>query len=153
MIILRWKTVILISVSHQTGFYSTSLYNGDLEKGKMVHEPRLVLCWSMLVIGSLGAMWTILTFAKYPGMKSGSLAGHWFTWPEGPVQCEPMLGIVWPPGTYAKWVDAWPEQQINAMSFGSLLKRGVTHTKPPFDETSNIFDKIHIRNTRRLLHK
>ena len=33
----------------------------------------------------------------------GDLADHRFTRPEGLVQCESMLVIVWPPSTYAMW--------------------------------------------------
>ena len=32
--------------------------------------------WIMLVIRSLGVMWTMQAFAKSPGTKSGDLAGH-----------------------------------------------------------------------------
>ena len=32
----------------------------------------------------------------------GDLAGHRFTGPGGPVQCESILVMVWPPGKYAR---------------------------------------------------
>ena len=31
-------------------------YSGDFWDGEVAHELRLLCCWSMLVIGSLGAM-------------------------------------------------------------------------------------------------
>ena len=33
--------------------------------GKVGHEPRLEPCLSMLVIGSLSVMWTLLLFVHY----------------------------------------------------------------------------------------
>ena len=56
---------IFISASHQTGFDLNSFYNGDLaERG--------------VVIGSLGAMWTMKAFAKSPDTKPNDLAGYSF---------------------------------------------------------------------------
>ena len=62
-------------------------------RGGVIHEPRLLCCWSMLVISSLGAMWTMLTFAKSPGTKTGDFASHRFTRPGGLGQCESMLSL------------------------------------------------------------
>ena len=56
---------------HKVIFYSEYLGEGDVG-----HKPKLVPCWTMLDIGSLGSMWTILAFAKSPGMKPGDLVGH-----------------------------------------------------------------------------
>ena len=63
-------------------------YCGGFGEGEVEHEPRLVCCWSMLAIGSLGAMSTMLNFAKSPCTKPGYLAGHRFTRPEWQVQFE-----------------------------------------------------------------
>ena len=65
------------------------------------HTSRLVRSWSVLVIESLGATWTMLALAKSPGTKSGNLAGHRFTWPEGRVQCESLLVIK---STHPAWI-------------------------------------------------
>ena len=43
-------------------------YCVDFEEGKVRHEPKFMPCFSMLVIGSLGVMWTMLAFAKSPGI-------------------------------------------------------------------------------------
>ena len=67
--------------------------NGDLEDGEVAHKPRLIRCWTVLIIGSLGAMSTLLAFAKSPGTKPGDLAGHRFTRPKDLVQCESMFNM------------------------------------------------------------
>ena len=69
-------------------FIQGLFYSGDLGEGEVAYEPRL-LCWSVLV-ESLGAMWTVLAFAKSPRTKPGDCAGHRITRPEGLVQCESM---------------------------------------------------------------
>ena len=89
-------------------------YSGDLREEEGGHESKLVPCWSILVIGSLGAMYTMLAVAKFPGTKPGDLAGHRFTGPRSPVQCESMLVIDTQPGKYASrpswgWV---PSEQV-----------------------------------------
>ena len=45
----------------------------------------------------------------------GDLAGHKFTRPEGRVQCEFILVIVWPLESLSKRSDAKQEQQINGV--------------------------------------
>ena len=37
-----------------------------VREGEFTHEPRLMHCWTMMVVGSLGTMWTMLAFAKSP---------------------------------------------------------------------------------------
>ena len=54
--------------------------------------------WSMLVIGFLGAMWTMLAFAKSPSKKPSDFAGQRLTRPEGPMQCESILAFAKSPG-------------------------------------------------------
>ena len=44
-------------------------YSGDLGEAGVTYELQCMLCWSMLVIGSL-------VFAKSLGTKPGNLAGH-----------------------------------------------------------------------------
>ena len=39
-----------------------------VKEGGIIHVPKLVLCWKMLVIGPQGGIWTKLAFAKSPGM-------------------------------------------------------------------------------------
>ena len=123
---------IFICASHQAGFNIRSSYSEVIEDGEVTHEPKLVRCRSMLVIGSLGAMWTIakspgkksgdladhrftgpeslvqcepmLAFVKSPSMKPGDLANHRFTSPENLVQCKPMLIVVWPPSMLVGWL-------------------------------------------------
>ena len=48
--------MIFISASHQAGFDPRSLYSGDIEEGEGEHEPKLVPCWTVLVIRTLGEM-------------------------------------------------------------------------------------------------
>ena len=69
--------------------------SGDLGQKKVEHEFRLVSCRTLLNIGSLGAMWTMLAFAKSPGTNPGDLAGHSLTKPEGLALC--LLLILRPP--------------------------------------------------------
>ena len=76
--------------------------------------------WLMLVIGSLGAM---LNFAKSQGTKPDDLIGERFTKHGLLVQCESMLVFVWPSDTYARWPDARPEQQINAVGQSKLYQK------------------------------
>ena len=102
-------------------FIQGLLYWADLREAEVAYEPRLVGCWSMLVIGLLGGILTMLAFFKSPRTKPGYLAGHKFTWTEGLVQWESILIIVWPPGTYTRVPDARPEQQINAVGLGYTL--------------------------------
>ena len=40
---------------------------GILGGWEIAHKMRPVCCWSILVLGSLGAMWTMLVIVKYPG--------------------------------------------------------------------------------------
>ena len=52
---------IFVSASHQTGIDTRSItptvdYSGDLGEGKVGHELRLELCWTMLVNGPFSAM-------------------------------------------------------------------------------------------------
>ena len=42
-------------------------YNRGLGEGDVAHKLKLMPCWSVLDIGSLSAMWTMLAFAKSPG--------------------------------------------------------------------------------------
>ena len=60
-------------------------------EGEVAHESRL---WSTQVIGSVGAMWTILVIVKSPGSKPGDLARHRRIRPEFLAQCESLLAIV-----------------------------------------------------------
>ena len=63
-----------------------------------MHDPRLVHCWSMLVIGSVGPMWTLIVFAKSPSTKPNDLVGHRFSRPEGLLQWEFMfINVCHPP--------------------------------------------------------
>ena len=66
-------------------------YSGGFREGGSYTWAKTL---ALLVIGSLSAMWTILAFAKSLGTKPGDLAGHRFTRPKSPVQCESMLVIV-----------------------------------------------------------
>ena len=50
----------------------------------------------------------------------GDHADHRFPRPQGLVQCEAMLIIVWPSGTYAKRSSAKSEQQVNAGGLSHL---------------------------------
>ena len=52
----------------QSLFYSRDL--GEEEEEEVGYEFRLVLWWTMLDIGLLDAMWTMLAFAKSPGMNA-----------------------------------------------------------------------------------
>ena len=45
------------------GYFIVGVGDGDVAQ-----ELRLIRCWTMLVIGSQDAMWTMLAFAKSPGM-------------------------------------------------------------------------------------
>ena len=63
------------------------------------HELKLVHNWTKLVLGSLGAMWTMLVLARMPG----DLAGYRFTWSKSLGQCEFTLVIVRPASTNARW--------------------------------------------------
>ena len=52
------------------GFDTIFFYSGDLGEREVALKLRLVCCWTMLVIRSLGAMWTIRAFAKTLGKYS-----------------------------------------------------------------------------------
>ena len=71
--------------------------------GKVVQEPKLVCCRSMLVIGPLGAMRLMLVIFKSPG----TYAGHKYTRPSGLEYWESMLVIVcyqaWMPGDWVEY--------------------------------------------------
>ena len=64
---------IFIRSFHQEGFDRRSFYSGDGDR-EFAREPRLVCCWSILVIESLGAMWTMLVFAKSPSSRPDDFA-------------------------------------------------------------------------------
>ena len=49
---------------------------------------------SILVIGSFGALSTILVFAKSPDTMPGDLAGHRFPRLKGQVQCLSFFGLL-----------------------------------------------------------
>ena len=95
------------------------LWCGFRGKGGCIKSETHVL----LVIGSLGAMWTILAFAESLGTKLGDLAGHKFTKPESLVQCESMLVIVWLSSMNARLPSA---RQIKAVGFSSYLSLPLT---------------------------
>ena len=65
------------------------------EEGRTQAETRH--CWSILAIGLLGAMWTILDIVKTQGMKPGDFADHRFTRSGDLVQCESILVMVYLP--------------------------------------------------------
>ena len=55
--ILEKRLGLFIRASHQAGFDTRSFYSGDLGGGQRVtHEPSLLWCWTMLVVGSLGEL-------------------------------------------------------------------------------------------------
>ena len=56
-------------------------YSGDLDVGKVGHDPRLELCWTLLVIGPLIAMWTL-----DPNLGPGTYACLWLKL-DSKVQC------------------------------------------------------------------
>ena len=62
-------------------------HSGCLCEGNVRHEPRLVPFWTILVIGSPGAMWTMQNFLKSSYTKPGDLAGHSLTRTESLVLC------------------------------------------------------------------
>ena len=70
----------------------------------------------MLDIGALSAICTMLAFAKFPCTKPDNLASHRFTRPEGLVQCESILFIVWPLGTCARLSGARPDHPLRCRS-------------------------------------
>ena len=48
---------LFVAASHQTGLDAWSKARRPIKgEGKVGNEPRLEPCWSMLLIGSLGAM-------------------------------------------------------------------------------------------------
>ena len=53
-----------------------------IREGEVTYESRLVRYWSLLVIGSLGAMWTILVIVKSPGTYA--------RWP-----CRSQIHLTW----------------------------------------------------------
>ena len=70
--------------------------------GEVAHEPRLVRCWTIQVIGSQGTMWTMLAFAKYPPARlPGDFAGQRIIRPEGQVLCLSLI-FLQPEGDLAK---------------------------------------------------
>ena len=89
-------------------------YNGDLEEGEVEYQPKLVACRTMLVMESLGAMWTILCqlLLSLSTCLPGDLAGHrfsqtqrsstmlvidplpiwrWFVWSQGSFSLEAII--------------------------------------------------------------
>ena len=75
--ILYIERLIFNSASHQTEIDTRSFYSVDFKKGEVRHESWLVPRWTMLVIGSLGAMW-----ARWPC----------WTWTHK-VQCESIVMV------------------------------------------------------------
>ena len=114
---------------HQAGFDTNSFYSGNLGEGKFGHELKLMPCWTMLVIGSLGAMWIMLVFAKSPDIKPGDLAGHRFTRLRGPVLCESMIDTL--PGIYAWWPAkaGYPRSKL-LIQVNIKVKRSYSEIKP-----------------------
>ena len=66
---------IFIRTSHRAGFDTRSFYSGDLGEEEVGHEPKVMTCLSMLVIGSLVAKWIMLAFAKSPDTYA-----RWHCW-------------------------------------------------------------------------
>ena len=90
--------LIFIRASYQAGFHTRSfLIVGVLRMGR-----------SCAVCQRQSAMCTIRAFARSSATKPGGLAGHRFTTPEGFVQCETIVVIVWLPDIYTKWPGARP---------------------------------------------
>ena len=86
-------------IRHKCFFF----YSRDFGEREVAHESRLVRCWSMVVIGSQGAMWTILAFSKSPGTYA-----RWPCW--SLFHETQMFSAMWIytchwslPGTYARW--------------------------------------------------
>ena len=95
--------LILMACQPASGYLSKPPTREDLtqgffysRRGGVGHEPKLVRYWSMLVRGSLGAMWTMLAFAKFTDMYT--------RWPE--IQCN--VNLLWSlillpsPGVYTR---------------------------------------------------
>ena len=57
---------------HLTGFDTRPFLKIDFRDFRVRHEPRLVPCWTMLIIGSLSAMW-----ARWPSGDLDSLRTIW----------------------------------------------------------------------------
>ena len=51
------KYNLFVAASHQTRLDTMPGLKLGLGEGKVGHEPKLVSCWSMLVIDPLSAMW------------------------------------------------------------------------------------------------
>ena len=66
---------LFICPSQQAGLVTRSFLEWKLGEREVWHEPKLVCCRTVLVIGSLGATWTMLAFAKTLDMYT-----RWLCW-------------------------------------------------------------------------
>ena len=72
----RDKQDIYLCLPPDRIWHKVFFYSGGLEEGKVGLKLRLMPTWTILVIGSLGAMWTMQAFVKSPCTKPNDLAGH-----------------------------------------------------------------------------